>query len=498
MDKESNFSEWYSWIVKEAEIADIRYPIKGMPVYRPYGFKMYKNLMKYLESLLDKTGHKALWIPPFIPPKIFAKETEHLLGFEMETFKIKKESSKGVEREFIVRPTSETPLYFMASLWIDSHRDLPLKIYMTNTVYRCETKMTRPLIRGREILWNEAHTFHSSAEEAEKQMKEAWDIYENLFDELCVKDTYVIVKRPEWDKFPGAEYTTSADAIMPDGKRLQIGTVHFLGQKFSKVFNIKFKDKDGLVKYVWQTCYGVSMRLLAYVISIHGDNAGLVLPFLIAPIKIVIVPIWYNEGEKNMVLNKANEIRDKLINAFEEGSLKKYKERWLMDNLENEIIVDEREDKKPSEKYFEYELKGVPLRIEIGIRDLIEGKLTIYRRDKGEKIKVIEEELIERVGDIIEDYYNVLRNNAKMFFESRFKDADTLEDAVNYVNSGYFVRVPFCSVDKDGEECAIKLKNKYKIEVFGTNYRKEERPKGKRCIICGREAKYYVYIGKSY
>ena len=258
IDKEKNFSEWYNEILKLGEIVDIRYPIKGMPIYLRNGAFVLREMLRLLEKELEKTGHFSLLFPVVIPISLFKKESEHIKGFEGEVFWIEKGGFDKLEEPLVLRPTSETPMYYMFSLWIRSKSDLPFKTYQTNQVYRYETKQTKPLIRGREIYWNEAHTAHATKEDALRQIKESMDIYSKLFNKLSL--FFIWIKRPEWDKFAGAEFTLAADSIMPDGRFLQIGTTHFLGQKFSKVFDIKYLDENNNWQYVWQTCYGVSMR----------------------------------------------------------------------------------------------------------------------------------------------------------------------------------------------------------------------------------------------
>ncbi|MCG2882917.1 MAG: hypothetical protein L7G81_01260, partial [Candidatus Nanopusillus sp.] len=249
LDKNSNFSDWYNNIIRISKIIDDRYPVKGMPVYYPNGYFAIRKILSILEDELEKNGFEPYWFPILIPYEIFKKESEHIKGFESEVFYVT--PSKPIEEEkeikYILRPTSETEMYYMFSLWIKSYRDLPLLTYMTNTVYRYETKATKPLIRGREILWNEAHTAHKDLDDAERMIKKSMEIYSKIFwDHLSIP--HIWIRRPDWDKFAGADYTLAADTILPDGRFLQIGTTHLLGRNFSKAFNIIFEDENPFIK----------------------------------------------------------------------------------------------------------------------------------------------------------------------------------------------------------------------------------------------------------
>ncbi|MEM4662068.1 MAG: aminoacyl--tRNA ligase-related protein, partial [Desulfurococcaceae archaeon] len=290
IDKYEKFDEWYHAVLREADIVDIRYPVKGMIVWRPYGLKALRFTQRILIELLEKTGHQEAYFPALIPESIFAKEKDFLEGFGGESFSVEGTGTKKFSERFFIRPTSETVMYYMWSLWIRGRKDLPLKMYQAVNIFRYETKMTHPILRVREIMgFIEAHTAHATMEEAEKQIGEATSIYKEFFDRLLLP--YFIVKTPPWDTFAGAEYNYDFITVMPDGKGLELGSVINLGQRFAKAFDIKFMDTDGSTKYVYQTCYGVSERVLGAVIAVHGDSVGLFFPPEIAPIQVVIVPI---------------------------------------------------------------------------------------------------------------------------------------------------------------------------------------------------------------
>jgi len=555
LDKNSDFSEWYNNIVRISMIIDDRYPVKGMPVYYPNGYFAIRKILSILEDELEKNGFEPYWFPILIPYDIFKRESEHIKGFESEVFYVT--PSKPIEEEkeikYILRPTSETEMYYMFSLWIKSYRDLPLLTYMTNTVYRYETKATKPLIRGREILWNEAHTVHKDLDDAERMIKKSMEIYSKVFwDHLSIP--HIWVRRPDWDKFAGADYTLAADTILPDGRFLQIGTTHLLGRNFSKAFNIIFEDEHPFIKidknkfeafnennyryeieiienkikirlynnneliksyeeniefngeisednkdlinkindiiknkfnenklinkkFAWQTSFGISMRTLSAVISIHGDNKGLILPFEISNIQIIIIPIYYSEDEKNKIL----EYCEKVYNLLKE----KYRVR-----------IDKDETKSPGWKFNQYELLGVPFRISIGKRELENNTVTISVRQYNNKAKNYEvklENLLNELNKLIIEYDKEIKERAKKYFENKILKLDNLKDLENNLDKNIAFKVPFCM----REECAKNIKEKYSLDVRGIDIIPEEA-KDKKCIFCNKDAKYYVYIGKSY
>lgn len=548
MDKDKNFSEWYNWIIREAGIIDDRYPVKGCPVYKPYGFILFREIMRYLEKKLEENEYLPSWFPIFIPEEIMKKETEHILGFEKETLYILDEN-----RKLYIRPTSETEMYYMISLWVQAYTDLPLRLYMTNTVYRSETKATKPLIRGVEILWNEAHGTFKDIDQARRDIEISMRIYSDVYNYIHLPHFWV--RRPEWDKFPGAEETYAADTIMPDGRFLQIGTTHLLGRKFSRVFNIKFYDKhpfikvdyntfeayskDGSIKFLieinkniiiikkfekgeqkdivevvtdkefrdisedneelikilletfnkyfsdvqlsyeknaWQISFGLSMRTLGALLSILGDNNGLILPFKIAPIQIVIIPIYYSEEEKRDVVEYAKLIYERIKDKYR-------------------VKLDLDDSKTPGWKFNYYELIGVPIRIEIGLKEYEKGLVTVAIRNRNEKsvrktLKV--DELEENLSIIIQQYESLLENYARNYLSNKIKKVNNLDEFENSISNGYAVKAPFCM----REECAKNIKERYQVDVRGTDINPE--PATGKCIFCNNEAKYYVYIGRSY
>jgi len=471
--KEENFSEWYSQVVNKAEITDLRSGIKGFVVIRPWGAMILENMYELYEKTMQKTGHKPSFFPTLIPEKNFKKEATHVKGFSPQVFWLEK--IKGEDR-LALRPTSETSMYQMYSLWIRSHRDLPLKIYQRANIFRYETRATRPLIRSREFYWFEGHNCFSTKEEAERQVQEDIQITEQVMHQKF-GIPFLAMKRPEWDKFAGAVYTIGSDVLMPDGKLIQQPSTHFLGQHFSKAFNIKFKDEKGSENYVWQTCYGPApSRILASIISTHGDDKGLILPFCITPLHVIIIPI-FNKKNKNRILYESEKIKKK-IETF---------------GLKTEV---DNNEKRPGEKYYEWELKGVPFRLEIGAKELKKKKLTLFIRDTRKK-QTISINQLTKLKNLGEEFDSRLKKKADKFMKDKIINCGTKQDIKKAIKDKKIARVNFCSIDKQGETCAEHIEKEIKAEIRGIRADKKEKPTGK-CVICNKPAKEVVYIGKSY
>ncbi len=472
--KSENFSEWYSQVLEKAEVTDLRSGIKGFVVIRPWGAMAIENMYKLYEEALQKRGHKPSFFPAVIPEGNFKKESSHVKGFTPSVFWL--EQIKG-EEKLALRPTSETSMYQMYSLWIRSWRDLPLKIYQRANVFRLETKATRPLIRAREFYWIEGHDCFSTKQEAEAQVQEDIETTEEIMHQKF-GIPFLPMKRPEWDKFPGAEYTIGSDVLMPDGKIIQQPSTHLLGQHFSKAFNVKFKDKNGKEDYVWQTCYGPAIsRILASVISQHGDDYGLVLPFCISPIQVAIIPIFTKEN-KNKIIKGVEKIKKSL------------------EDLGLKVDVDSREEKRPGEKFYECELKGVPFRLEIGEKELKEKKATLFIRDNREKVKISIVKLasLKKLG---EDFDKRLLEKADKSINGKIINCKTKQDLKKIINDKKIAKINFCSIEKQGESCAEIIEKEMSAQVRGILANKKEKPSG-NCIICGKKANEVVYVGRSY
>jgi prolyl-tRNA synthetase len=474
ISKLNNFSEWYSEILQRAEVTDIRYGVKGFVVIRPWGAKIIEKMYKIYESALARTGHEPSFFPTVIPEENFKKEAGHVEGFSPQVFWL--ENLQG-EEKIALRPTSETAFYQMYNLWIRSYRDLPLKIYQRANVFRYETKATRPLIRSREFYWIEAHNCFANRKEAEAQVLEDISMTEAVMHNVFGVP-FVGLKRPEWDKFAGAEYTIGSDSILPDGKLIQQPSTHLLGQNFSRAFDVRFKDSNEEEDYVWQTCYGPAIsRILASVISVHGDDSGLVLPYTVSPIQVVIVPMYDKEKNKEINIFAQN-----LNNCL-------FSERIdsLVDNSE----------KRPGEKFFYYEMKGVPFRVELGKKELESGKLTVFVRDIKEKVEVKADDLVNEIKRLGILYDARLKKKADLFFNERIVFCKDKGEFRKALEKGKIAKINFCSIDKSGEGCAGVIEKEFLGEVRGERFDVKEKPDGK-CLFCGKKAKSVVYVGRSY
>ncbi len=470
-----NFSEWYNELIETAGIQDKRYPVKGMNIWLPYGLKIMRNVEKLIHAEMRRTGHEEVLFPALIPETEFQKEAEHIAGFEGEVYWVTHAGHDPLEVRLILRPTSETAMYSMFSLWIRSHADLPFKIYQIVNTYRYETKHTRPLIRVREISrFFEAHTAHDSYEDAERQIKEDLEIFDRLTRLLALP--YIVSKRPEWDKFPGAYYSLGAEVMMPDGRTLQIGTMHNYRQNFARAYNIQYETEEGEHEYAHQTTFGMSERLLAALIGVHGDDRGLVLPPTVAPIQVVVVPIPKKDVEVDVSVY-SREIAEELM------------------NIGVRVHVDER-DIRPGRKYYDWEMKGVPLRIEVGPREVEGRKAVLARRDTLEKRTVERSDLVKEVRETLDKIHENLHRRAKEFLEGHIKRVDTIEDARRvFKDRRGIVEIPWC-----GEEsCGLEMEEALDAKMLGTPYPEENSMiMDKKCPICGREAKFIARFARTY
>lgn len=470
--KDENFSEWFSQVLEKAELIDLRLNMKGFMVFRPLAAMTIENMFKLFEEELQKKGHKPTFMPLVIPEENLKKESSHIQGFTPEVFWLKEIGKE----KLALRPTSETLYTPMFKLWIRSHRDLPLKLYQRGSVFRFDTKATRPLIRTREIIWIEGHDAFATKAEAEAQVQEDIDTTEQIMHQKF-GIPFLAMKRPQWDKFPGAEYTIGSDVFMPDGKLIQQPSTHFMGQKFSKVFGAKFKNIKGKEEYLWTTAYGPAMsRILASIISTHGDDQGLIFPFCIAPIQVIIIPI-FNTKNKNSIIKQANKLKEKL-NSIE---------------IRTEIDASE---KRPGEKYNYWELKGVPFRFEFGEKELKGKKVTLVTRDTNKK-ETLSIKDFSKLKGLGKEFDNRLKEKAEKFMKGKVVNCKTKQDIKKAIKDKKVARVNFCSIEKQGEKCAEIVEKEINAEVRGILANKKEKPTGK-CVICGKPAKEVVYVGRSY
>lgn len=476
--KEQDFSEWYTQLVQKAELADIRYGIKGFIVYRPWAVYTIKKMYQMYEDVLERKGHVPLIFPSLIPEKNLKLEGEHVLGFTPEVFWVT-ESGAGdkFEEKYALRPTSETAMYQMYSMWIRSHQDLPFKGYQSCQVWRCEGKSTRPFLRAREFHWIEAHDVFATEKEAEAQVVEDMQTTKEVMGEKFAIP-FIFFQRPEWDKFPGAVHTYAADALMDSGKVLQLPSTHLLGQNFSKPFNVKFIDKNGIDKFAYITCYGPAIsRIYGAMIILHSDNKGLRLPFDLAPIQVVIVPILVKEHEEQ-VMKKCKEIQDKLIK-------------------EGYIVKLDDSDNKPGWKFNQWEMKGVPIRIDVGPIDMAKKQITVFRRDLDKKFVVKENVFISEMDKIRKTFTKNLVRQMEEHLKGNIASASSLEGVKQAIERGKMVKVNFCSIDKAGTGCAEVIEKDVGAFVRGKRMDVDEKPSGK-CIVCKKKAEAVVYIARSY
>lgn len=475
--KEENFSEWYSQLLEQAELADQRYGIRGFVVYMAWSQMSIEKMFRIMSDALEKKGHLPVCMPTLIPEKNFTIEGEHVKGFAPEVFWVTETGDgKKLEEKYALRPTSETAFYQMYSLWIQSYRDLPFKRYQRANVFRAEkTKGTRPFLRGREFHWIETHNVFATKEEALNQVHEDMETTkEVLYDQFAIP--HLFFERPQWDKFPGAEKTFAADALMGSGRVLQLPSTHWLGEKFSKPFNVQYLNEKGEKKYAHITCYGPAIsRIYGAMIALHSDNQGLRVPFELAPLQIAIVPI-YKDATKEAVLKKANELKKKFS---------KYS-----------VQVDEREGYSPGWKFNYWELKGVPIRIEIGPKDLEKNTAVVFRRDVNKKEAISLDALSEHVSSIAKEFTSNLLSQAEESFEANTVEASTKEEIKKGLDGDKIVKFAICSMDMDISKEALALEEEMGAQIRGCTVLEEKT--SEKCVLTGKPGKHVVYMAKSY
>jgi len=466
--KSDNLSEWYTQVVQKAELADYS-SVSGCMILRPNSYAIWENIQKSFDNMLKKTGHKNAYFPIFIPEHLLMKEKEHVEGFAPEVAWVTHAGNTKMKERLAIRPTSETIMYESYANWIRSWRDLPLLINQWCNVVRWEFKYPKPFLRTREFLWQEGHTVHATEKGADKEVMDILGMYKDLMEDYLAIPV-LTGKKTDKEKFAGAVYTMTLEAFMPDGKALQMGTSHMLGQNFAKAFNIKFLGKDEKYHIPWQTSWGISTRMIGAVIMVHGDDNGLVIPPKIAPIHAVIVPIIFDKS-KEKILKKAEEIKNKL--------------------KEYTIEIDKREEYSPGWKFHEWELKGVPLRIELGPKDLEKNQIVLVRRDTGEKEFVKITELNKKIKQYLNKIQKNLFTKAKSFLNKNIVEVDNWKDFLNAIKAKKIPKAFFCG-SKDCEELI-------KSESDGATSRCiESSKKPGKCIKCRKKAKYKVYFSKSY
>jgi len=472
--KSDDFSKWYVEIIRRTELVDYA-PVKGMMVIRPYGFSIWENIQKGLDKRIKESGHSNAYFPLFIPESFLEKETEHLEGFSPQVAWVTIGGEEELEERLAVRPTSEAIIGNMYAKWIKSYRDLPVLINQWANIVRWE-KVTRPFLRTTEFLWQEGHTVHETYDEAQKETLDILAMYKEFVEtELAVPVVSGI--KTEREKFAGALATYAIEGLMADGRALQMGTSHNLGQHFSKVFNIRFEDRQQKLQYAWQTSWGVSTRLVGALIMSHGDDSGLKLPPNIAPVQVVIIPISVGKWKED-VLPVAEKVRDALEMAGKR------------------VHLDVREEFTPGWKFSEWEMRGVPLRIEIGPRDVAADQAVVVRRDTGEKEPVVLQNLVSEIHRLCEDVQKEMFKNACEFLVSNTHDVTDYENFKDVMDSKRgFVRGFWCG-EQDCED-KIKEDTQATIRVLPLESLKDDNKKGK-CLCCQKESDSFAYFAKAY
>ena len=472
VSKNDDFSDWYTQVVLKAELADYA-PVKGLIVLRPDGYAIWESIKKSLDEKFAKLGIKNGFLPILIPESLLGKEKRHFVGFIPQVFWVTQSGESELGDRLALRPTSETLAYSLYSKWIKSWRDLPLKINFWNTALRAEIKSTKPFLRTSEFLWQEGHTVHTSKEEAEKEVMNILQVYKSTIEkELAIP--VVTGKKSEKEKFVGAVYTTTMESIMPDGKALQMGTSHFLGQNFSKPFEVKFADKDNVENFAWQTSWGVSWRLIGAMIMTHGDDIGLVLPPKVAPVQVVIIPIYYSDEEKQKVLKKANEIQ----NIFVKKNIR--------------VHVDDREELTPGYKFHDWELRGIPLRIEIGPKDIEKNKVVLAKRYNKEKLDLSFDEINEKIESVLDDIQKQMFVAAKKILEKMIRDVSNYDEFKSELEKGGFIQSPWCGK----EECESKIKEETSAEIRVIPFESENS--SKKCVYCNEQSVFIPIFARGY
>lgn len=468
--KADNFSDWYNELVERAGLCDKRYPVKGLNVWTAYGWKAMSLIDAFIRKEMERTGHSEVNFPLLIPDTEFKKEAEHIKGFSQEVFWVHEAGGGKLDVPLLLRPTSETAMYPVFALWVRSHADLPLKTFQIVSVFRCDTKQTRAFIRVREIHFFEGHTCHATFEDAEAQIREDLDIMARLAHALCLP--YGIHRRPEWDKFPGAFYTMACDAWVADaGRTLQVGTIHQYRDNFARAYGIMYEDDKGERRHVHQTTYGMSERLLGAVVAVHGDDAGLIMPPAIAPVQVVIVPV--------LVKGRQAEVEEecrKLAGELSAAGLR--------------VHLDMR-DIRPGSKYYHWELRGVPLRAELGPRDIAKGEVVIVRRDTREKAGVKRAEAGAAAARALEAVADTLRGRAGDTLGGATADITSMD---GLAGQGRIVRFPWCG----GEECGKSVEEKGELHVLGTRVPDVPVDDGALCAVCGRQAKVRAVAARTF
>lgn len=471
VSKNDDFSEWYTQVIIKAELADYA-PVKGLIVLRPDGYSIWESIKESLDKKLKETGHRNGFLPVLIPESLLSKEKKHFEGFNPEVFWVTHSGNSEIGDRLALRPTSETLAYSLFSKWIRSWRDLPLKINFWNTALRAEIKGTKPFLRTSEFLWQEGHTVHTTKDEAEKEVRDILEMYKKIIEEELAVPV-ITGKKSEKDKFVGAVETNTLESLMPDGKALQMGTSHFLGQNFSKPFDLKYLDENNNETFAWQTSWGVSWRLIGGMIMIHGDDKGLVLPPKLAPIQVVIIPIYYSKEEKDSVMQKARQIKDDLS------------------KIDLRVHLDDREQLTPGFKFNDWEMKGIPVRIEIGPKDIAKNQVVLVRRHNRTKTSFDVDSLTEKISPELKNIQKEMFDAAKKILDERVVRVSEYQQFKEQLDNGKMIDCSWCG----NQTCEDKIREETGADIRVIPY---DNTKVETCIYCKNSGTTNVLFARGY
>ncbi len=469
--REKDYSQWYLDVIKAADLAE-HSEVKGSMIIKPYGFAIWELMQRVLDEKIKETGAENAYFPLLIPEHYLSKEKEHVEGFKPELAVVTHAGGQKLDEPLVIRPTSETIIYATFAKWIQSWRDLPLMINQWANVIRWELR-PRLFLRTTEFLWQEGHTAHATEDEADRHARRMLDVYQTFVQDWLAMPVVAGVKT-DAEKFAGAKFTYTIEALMQDGKALQMGTSHNLSDHFARVFNVQYLDKDKQEKYVHQTSWGVSTRMIGGLIMAHGDDKGLVLPPRIAPIQVAIIPIFKNEDEKQAVVKAAEGVRSALV---KKGI---------------RVKLDDRDHETAGSKFYEWEKKGVPVRLELGPKDLAKEQVVAVRRDSGEKSFVAVNDVVDVILTMLGDIQRALFERAQAFVRERTQDARDYEDFKKRIESGGFFRMHWCG--NAACERAIKDETKATIRCILFDGQDEKGT----CIKCGKESSRRVIFARAY
>lgn len=468
-NKAEQFSDWYTAVVLKAELADYS-PVRGCMVIRPYGYALWEGMQRWLDERFKATGHSNAYFPLFVPESLLKKEAEHVEGFAPEVAWVTHGGAEELAERLAVRPTSEAIIMPMYAKWIQSYRDLPVLMLQWNSVVRWE-KSTRLFLRTAEFLWHEGHTAHATFEDADRECLTILEIYRQLLEDVLAIPV-LVGRKPPSERFAGADNTYTLEALMPDSQAIQAGTSHFLGQRFAKAFGVKFLDRDNTEKFVWTTSWAVTTRLVGTMVMAHGDDRGLALPPRIAPIQVVIVPIL-GKKEAEKVLDGARALASRL------GTVAR-------------VRLDDRDEYTPGWKYNDWEMRGVPVRLEIGPRDVAANQVVMVKRSGGGKTAVSLDGIDTAVRSALDEIQHTYYTRAKAFRDSHIVEAGTLEEVEKAIRDRRgFVKTGWCG-DQSCED-VIRERTGASPRVIPL----DDAPEG-GCLVCGKPATATMYYARAY